>query len=813
MDQNLVELKSQLQKSFEEKFQEYFKEIVPLGNLHILEQSNASEILAIFLSLDVQEFNIFWQSETLQQLCKKYCRALSFKGIMQVQYTLLLKLHNAFFENPKAMKELLKNALLNLDILKRENLTKSILLDSIYSHFNLLIETEVSQNNKLTQEIFQKDLTFLDLKELLGNFLDESLKLLQTQQAKLKESISKDFKYLLPNFMQLESLLQKALNQHFSLGVTGVLSSGKSTLLNALLGKEILGTSTIPETASLTLLKYSNIPSARVSFWNTQEWQDLQSTMEEGELNALFSNSEFSKIFKDFVQDSTQSIDIGIDDLSKYTSANHSSKICNLIKETTLFTPLEFLQNNVEIVDTPGLDDPIIQREEITKGYLAKCDLLIHAMNASQSATQIDRDFIVEALLNANLCRILIVLTHADLLEKSELESALAYTKESLKESIKISLQDSHHKDIELLFDRLDFIALASYPALICQSNPNKAKELGYSLRDSNFQALIDYLNQALLGKNSTKSKDIVYLCAQGFKRVYQNMMDSIMLEKGLLFAKEGEVKAQIAKAKKEKEDSQNILKSVEDTLNSVAMQLKDFSMTLQNQLNQKLLDAQKLLSERIFADIIYEYQRGKIPTKQRLGYLLDLGLKDLLSEILRFSAQSLEKKISQFSLQFQAHLEGIVLNDEEMVFQNKNFNLFFNPTLLQKTKLKILARVIKSAAAFNKNKEDSLKISLEEDFKEGFLEFIDALMKQSNLVKNQSITHFNDLLDSVKAQLELDLQSKENILQNALENLNINANQKEQKERILTEILEFLRVQIKECEMLQYYATRKKNA
>lgn len=79
--------------------------------------------------------------------------------------------------------------------------------------------------------------------------------------------------------------------------------------------------------------------------------------------------------------------------------------------------------------------------------------------------------------------------------------------------------------------------------------------------------------------------------------------------------------------------------------------------------------------------------------------------------------------------------------------------------------------------------------------------------------IKNKYITYFANLLDSSKEQLELDLQSKENILQSALSNLDLNTNQKKQREKILLEISEFLKAQIKECEMLQYYATRKKNA
>ncbi|TLD82376.1 hypothetical protein LS70_007135 [Helicobacter sp. MIT 11-5569] len=798
MEQNLT--------TFQEHFQDYYKEVVPLGNLHILEQSNASEILAIFLSLDMQGFNTFWQSETLQQLCEKYCKTLSFKGILQVQYTLLLNVQKAFLKQPKATQEILKNTLLNFEILERENLTQSEVLDSIKAYFNAIIATKIAQ--KEASDSTQDSKQTISQK-LIEDFLDESLKILQSQKDVLTTHIAKDFTYLLSNLAPLESLLQKVQNQHFSIGITGVLSSGKSTLLNALLGKEILGSSTIPETASLTILKYAKTPSARVSFWNTQEWEDLKSTMEESALLALFNNAEFNVAFKEYVQDSTYTLEISIDELPKYTSANHPSKICNLIKKTILFTPLKFLENNVDIVDTPGLDDPIIQREEITKNYLLNCDLLIHAMNAAQSATQIDRDFILQALQNANLSRILILLTHADLLEQKDLQAALDYTKQSIKAALKNSQNNS---DIELLFERLDFIALASYPALICQSDPKKAEELGYNLEDSNFNALIAYLNQTLLGKNSTKAKDIIYLCAQGFKRVYHDIEKAILLEQNLLFAKEEEVESQIINAKKEKEQSQNALDSAKNALDSAKLQCKEFSATLQNQLDQKLQNAQNLLNERVYADIIYEYEKGRIPSNERLEYLLDLGLKDLLSEILRFSAQSVEKKITQLSLQLQTHLESILKNDDEIV-QKKDFNLHLNPILLQKTKAKILNRVIKTAKSFNKNKKDALKSTLETDFKEGFLEFISALIHQSNALENEYITHFEGLLNTAQQQLELDLKSKENILQNAINNLHSNTAQKQEREQTLKQMVHLLEENLQSLNALQYYTTRGNDA
>ncbi|MEH1010270.1 dynamin family protein [Campylobacter concisus] len=52
----------------------------------------------------------------------------------------------------------------------------------------------------------------------------------------------------------------------FNIAASGVINSGKSTLLNALLNKPVLGASNVPETINLTILKYSKDSFARVNF-------------------------------------------------------------------------------------------------------------------------------------------------------------------------------------------------------------------------------------------------------------------------------------------------------------------------------------------------------------------------------------------------------------------------------------------------------------------------------------------------------------------------------------------------------------------
>ena len=70
-------------------------------------------------------------------------------------------------------------------------------------------------------------------------------------------------------------------NQKFSIGITGVMNAGKSTMLNALMGREILGSAVVPETANLTIVKHNPTDNAKVYYWNTQEWDRIVKSAEQ----------------------------------------------------------------------------------------------------------------------------------------------------------------------------------------------------------------------------------------------------------------------------------------------------------------------------------------------------------------------------------------------------------------------------------------------------------------------------------------------------------------------------------------------------
>ena len=251
---------------------------------------------------------------------------------------------------------------------------------------------------------------------------------------------------------------QKARELEFNVAVTGVINAGKSTLLNALLGKKILGASNVPETVNLTVLKYSPEPFARVNFWSEAELKELGIAQDkddeiaqiyggagvkfesetaqnlngkfdaDGELAVKFESPSASQICSEPPASKT----VKTDEIKRYTSAD--SKYAKFVKSVELYENLELLKDNVRIIDTPGIDDAVVLREELVRRFMRECDLMVHLMNVSQSATQKDLDFIVSSLQNSHAVRLAVLLTHADVLKQGELNEVAAYAKKSVEE-------------------------------------------------------------------------------------------------------------------------------------------------------------------------------------------------------------------------------------------------------------------------------------------------------------------------------------------------------------------------------------------
>jgi GTP-binding protein EngB required for normal cell division len=190
---------------------------------------------------------------------------------------------------------------------------------------------------------------------------------------------------------QLSELSTRLKTENLRVLVMGEFNSGKSTFVNSLLGARILPDSVLPATAVITEVRYADESGKRITlFPKPGKW-------EAGD----------------------KPFNIGLSDFQKYTSIQHrdGSIAPNPFARAEVYWPLIFCRDQVELVDSPGLNDPD-NHDEITLTYAPSADAIIYCMSCDRAYTKLD-SVTINMLRNQGYTSILFVLTKFDRVQES----------------------------------------------------------------------------------------------------------------------------------------------------------------------------------------------------------------------------------------------------------------------------------------------------------------------------------------------------------------------------------------------------------
>ena len=438
---------------------------------------------------------------------------------------------------------------------------------------------------------------------------------------------------------------QKAHELEFNVAVTGVINAGKSTLLNALLGKKILGASNVPETVNLTVLKYSPEPFAKVNFWSEAELRELgiakdqddeivkiyggagvkfesetaqnlsgKFDAEGGELKTAFKSSSSGQICSD--QPASKTVKTG--EIKLYTSAD--SKYAKFVKSVELYENLELLKDNVRIIDTPGIDDAVAAREELVRRFMRECDLMVHLMNVSQSATQKDLDFIVSSLQNSHAVKLAVLLTHADVLKEGELNEVAAYAKKSVEERTR-----------ELGIGA-EFFAVS-------------AKSYFEGGQNSGVEEFKEYLYETLFGQNSQKSRLGIEAYKKELGRVCAQFAADTQSEILKLTGSNLSLSQKLAELNEQKAALASRLEEVRGAVKEELERLDTAKTAASYELGLKSLA--QTLKQRVADDVNYAASKKQKIDPQRLSRIAQTTIKDGVVVLMRQNRNEIVRQIT----------------------------------------------------------------------------------------------------------------------------------------------------------------------
>ena len=253
--------------------------------------------------------------------------------------------------------------------------------------------------------------------ELLKEIWERKQRLLQLLQR------AKEYGWIDDSTLKAE--IKRAEEQKLTIGVIGQMKAGKSTFLNSFIfGDTILPAATSPMTASLSYITYGPEKKLVAEFYTPDEWVELRNTaqlpIEEGQESTAqgskikAAQELVAKAGKISQLDSLlgKTKEDSFSNLIDYVGAD--GKYIAITKAVTLYYPLEYLKG-VEIVDTPGFNDPIVSREERTRQFLKQADVSLLLLYAGRAFDASDRDILFKDVRNCGIGKILVGINKYDI--------------------------------------------------------------------------------------------------------------------------------------------------------------------------------------------------------------------------------------------------------------------------------------------------------------------------------------------------------------------------------------------------------------
>jgi GTP-binding protein EngB required for normal cell division len=196
-----------------------------------------------------------------------------------------------------------------------------------------------------------------------------------------------------------QSLLVQLAEDRFNLAVVGQFKRGKSTLMNAILGRELLPTGLLPLTSAITTLCYGS--SERVVL-RRQGW-----VMEQ---------------------------EVPLAQLADFITEQGNPGNERGLLEARVELPVAFLRRGLHFVDTPGIGSSRHENTATTYAFLPQMNAVIFVTSVEAPLSEAEERFLLD--LRGQVRQLFIVINKLDLLGDSEREEVLAYLQPRLEQLV-----------------------------------------------------------------------------------------------------------------------------------------------------------------------------------------------------------------------------------------------------------------------------------------------------------------------------------------------------------------------------------------
>lgn len=385
-----------------------------------------------------------------------------------------------------------------------------------------------------------------------------------------------------------------------SVVVLGEFNHGKSTVVNALLGEEILPTGITPTTSEITHLVYDDEPTVTLQPAGDGETREI----DYDELGGAVTDEEDED--ENDEDEDLEYVEIGY--------------------------PNDLLEDSLVLVDTPGVNDISRQKVEITYGYVPRADVILYVLDATQILKKSEITFIEDKLLEANRDRIIFVLGKVDALSDEEAREVEQYARERLE---------------SILGEPVDLYPFSGREAI-------EAIERG----EEPTEAFQEFKTDLLQFLREEKAEIIIDSALGGGLRVASMLEQNLAIERQAYRLKKEELEERIEAVREKLEESQQLIAEnldlIDERIGGIAATARhnlhnfrdEFLETLPRQIEQaEARDVQLYLSAWI-QDQFKEWLETE-------GTEIAESLEELAEEVIEVTNESIQETVEAFREEF----------------------------------------------------------------------------------------------------------------------------------------------------------------
>ena len=193
---------------------------------------------------------------------------------------------------------------------------------------------------------------------------------------------------------ELSRLSERLMTRRFHLAVVGQMKRGKSSIVNALLGEEILPTGILPLTSVITQVRYNTVPAAKVIY-------------QSGEAEEIEAHR-----------------------LGEYITEAMNPGNRKQVAAAELLWPAPLLRLGIDLVDTPGIGSTHAHNTATTENYLREIDAAVVVLSVDPPITAIESEFV--KVLRREVPRLLFVVNKTDMATAGEVEELIAFLRREI---------------------------------------------------------------------------------------------------------------------------------------------------------------------------------------------------------------------------------------------------------------------------------------------------------------------------------------------------------------------------------------------